>query len=39
LYEGLPLIGASFLFAILSVSLVARKIGRVWSDYLPLFFF
>jgi len=29
LYEGIPLIGASFIFAILSVSLVARKIGRV----------
>jgi len=29
LYEGLPLIGASLAFAILSVSLVARKIGRV----------
>ena len=29
LYEGFPLIGASIVFAILSVSLVARKIGRV----------
>lgn len=29
IYEGLPLIGAAILFAILSVSLVSRKIGRV----------